>query len=84
MDAIASPPPHSIFHEPFDLGLRQVFAGPQLAVGEPSGRNCSVYGSWGDQLEVRFGHDFRSFGLIDCSYNSHFINSVNGLQLPKV
>jgi hypothetical protein len=46
-------------HELLDLGLGQVLAGPQLAVGEPPGGNCSFYGGWRDQLEVRFGHVIR-------------------------
>ena len=36
------------FHEALDLGLRQELSGSELAVGEPSGRNCSVYGGWRD------------------------------------
>ena len=28
-------------HEPLDLRFRQLLPGPQLAVGEPSGCNCS-------------------------------------------
>ncbi len=47
------------FHKPLDLGLGQVFPGSQLAVGGPPRRNCSFYGGWRDQLEVRFGHSFR-------------------------
>jgi hypothetical protein len=39
-------------HEPLDLGLGQVFAGPQIAVTTPFGCNCSFYGVWRDQLEV--------------------------------
>ena len=40
------------FHKPLDLGFGQVFAGSQLAVGEPFGPNCSFYGGWRDQLQV--------------------------------
>ena len=43
-------------HQPLDLGLGQVLAGAQLAVGEPLRGNCSIYGGWRDQLEVPFGH----------------------------
>ena len=44
----------SRFYQCLDLG-RQVL-GPQLAVGEPLGGNCSFYSGWRDQLEVRFAH----------------------------
>jgi hypothetical protein len=33
-------------HQPFDLGLGQVLAGPQLAVRSTLGGRCSVYGGW--------------------------------------
>jgi len=64
------------FHKRLNLGWGEVFAGPQFAIGEPSGRNCSIYGSWGDQLQVRFGHSFCPHRAVDCSYKDHFINSV--------
>jgi hypothetical protein len=57
------------------LGLGQVLAGPQLAVGEPPGGDCSFYGGWRDQLEVRFGHVIRPMLRVDCSYKNHFSNS---------
>ena len=40
-------------HQPFDLGLSQVLAGAQVGVGKPPGRDCSFYGGWRDQLQVR-------------------------------
>ena len=43
---------HRHLHQSRDLGFGEVFAGSQLTVGEPSGRNCSIYGGWGDQLQV--------------------------------
>ena len=45
-------------HQPLDLGLGQVLAGAQLAVGRPLRGNCSIYGGWRDQPEVPFGHAF--------------------------
>ena len=63
------------FHQPLDLGLGQVLAGAQVAVGGPLGANCSIYGGWRDQLEVRFGHTFRAPGVTDCSYNGSSSNS---------
>ncbi len=63
-------------HQPLDFGLRQVLAGAQVGVGEPLGRDCSFYGGWRDQLEVRLGHVFRSSCADDCSYNGPFTNSL--------
>ena len=51
-------------HQPLDLGLRQVLAGPQVGVGGPLGPDCSVYGGWRDQPEVPFGHVFRAPALM--------------------
>src|ERR1700733_8634560 len=63
-------------HEPLDLGLGQVlFAGPQLAVGEPPGGKCSYYGGQRDQLEVRFSHVIRPMPRVDCSNKNHFSHS---------
>ena len=42
----------SRLHQALDFGFRQIFAGAQFAVGEPPRRDCSVYGSWRDPLEV--------------------------------
>ena len=67
--------PLAAVHQPLDLGLGQVLAGAQVGVGEPLGRNCSFYGGWRDQLEVRFGHVFRPPRATDCSYNGPFTNS---------
>jgi hypothetical protein len=39
-------------HEPLNLSLGQVFAGPQIAIPAPFRRNCSFYGAWRDQLEL--------------------------------
>src|SRR5262245_54679987 len=35
---------HGGLHQSLHLGLGQVFAGPQIAVTAPFGRNCSFYG----------------------------------------
>src|ERR1700733_265030 len=60
-------------HEPLDLGLGQVlFAGPQLAVGEPPGGKCSYYGGQRDQLEVSFSHVIRPMPRVDCSNKNNF------------
>lgn len=45
------------FHQPLDLGLSEVLARPQVAIGAPPGSDCSVYGGWGDQSEVPLGHE---------------------------
>ena len=47
-----------------------------LPLGRPLGRNCSLYGGWRDQLEVRFGHEFRASRMTDCSYNTYYMNSA--------
>lgn len=44
--------------QPFDLGLRQVLAGAQVGVGESSGCDCSFFGGWRDEPELRFGQGF--------------------------
>ena len=44
-----------------------------LALAGP-GNNCSYYGGWRKQLEVRFGHDFPPLPRVDCSYKNHFPN----------
>ena len=41
-----------------DLGLGQVFAGPQVRVGAALGGNCWFFGGWRDQPEVGFGQGF--------------------------
>jgi hypothetical protein len=38
--------------------------------------DCSVYGGWRDQLEVRLGHRFRPSRADDCSYKTSFTTSV--------
>jgi hypothetical protein len=45
-------------HKELHLGLSQVFARPQICVGTPLRRNCSIYDAWRDQREVRFVHVF--------------------------
>ncbi len=47
---------------------RRLLAGADLGVGPPSGSNCSFFGGWRDQLEVRFCHDIRPPTVNDCSY----------------
>jgi hypothetical protein len=54
-------------HEPLDFGLGQILSGPQLGVGRLFGGNCSFYGGWRDQPQVRFGHVFRPVRVPDCS-----------------
>jgi len=68
-------------HEPLDLGRGQVFAGAELAVGQPFRGDCSIYGGWRDQPETRFSHDFRAMSRRYCSYNDRSSNSVNGTRL---
>jgi len=63
-------------HEPLDLGLRQVLAGAQVAIAASPGCNCSVYGSWRDQLEVSFRDAVGPPNLMYWSYNCLFTNSV--------
>jgi len=62
-------------HKPLDLGLGQVFAGAQVAVGAAPGRNCSIYDSWLDQPEMPFRHDFGPPRPSNWSYNAHFPTS---------
>ena len=46
------------FDQPLDLGLGQVLARPQVAVAAAAWGDCSFYGGWRDQLEVRLSHVF--------------------------
>ena len=62
-------------HQPLDLGLGQVLAGAQVGVGEPPGRDCSFYGGWRDQLEVRLGHVFGSPQPPYCWKNTSSLHS---------
>src|SRR5215471_402097 len=67
-------------HKPLDLGLRQVLAGAQVAIGAPAGRNCSFYDSWRDHPEMSFRHVFGPPSLTYWSYNDHFSNSAGELS----
>jgi hypothetical protein len=40
-------------HQSLDLGLGQVLAGPELAVGKSLGGTCSIYGDWRCRLVMR-------------------------------
>lgn len=61
-------------YQPFDLGLSQVLAGPKIGIGSPLGRDCSFYGGWRDQLQVRLRHVFGPHSQIDCSDNARSSN----------
>ena len=50
-----------------DLPGRQVLPGAKFGVGASGWRNCSIYFSWRDQLEVRLCHGKRPFPNFDCS-----------------
>src|SRR5215469_4559029 len=67
-------------HKPLDLGLRQVLAGAQVAIGAPAGHNCSFYDSWRDHPEMSFRHVFGPPSLTYWSYNDHFSNSAGELS----
>ena len=71
------------FHQPLDLGFRQVLAGAQVGVGGPCGPDCSVYGGWRDQPEVPFGHALRAPCPDDCSDNGRFMDSSSSLTGQK-
>jgi hypothetical protein len=60
----------------FNLSLGQVLSAAQLVVRSPSRGDCSFFGGWRDQLQVRFGHGFPPSLLVDCSYNTHFTSST--------
>jgi len=45
-----------------DLRFRQILAGPQLGIWQPTRRNCSIYGGWLDQLETEFANSLLSRG----------------------
>src|SRR5271154_3646560 len=54
----------------FNLGLGQVLPAAELAVRPANWANCSFFGDWRDQLQVRFSHGFRLLAINDCSYNT--------------
>src|SRR5260370_42542316 len=60
----------------FNFSLGQVLTGPKVGIGGPLGSNCSIFSVRGDQAEVRFGHGFRSFSAVNCSYNDPITNSM--------
>jgi hypothetical protein len=41
-----------------DLALTQVFAWLAILIFDPRGRNCPIYGSWGDNFQSSLGHLF--------------------------
>ncbi len=41
----------------------------------PFGGNCSIYGGWGDQLEVRLSHDLRLLAFHNCLNNACSLDS---------
>src|SRR5450759_3773298 len=65
-------------NELFDLALSQVLSAAKLAVWPAPRGDCSFFGGWRDQLQVRFGHGFRLLAINDCSYKTHFTSSVRG------
>src|SRR5262249_9053788 len=71
-------------HKLLDLGLDQVLAGAQVAIGTPPERNCSFYDGWRDQLEVPFRHVFGPPSLTDWSYNAHFPTSWISLSQASI
>src|SRR5262249_33544395 len=67
-------------HKPLDLGLGQVLAGAQVAIGTPRGCNCSFYDCRRDQPEMPFRHVFGPPRPSNWSYNDHFLNSASELS----
>jgi hypothetical protein len=65
---------------PFDLGLRQVFAGAQVGIGAAGGCDCSYFGGWRDQPEVRFGQGLRPSAENYCSYNGPITHSRQAIR----
>src|SRR5450759_3423674 len=64
------------FDQLINLGLGQVLAAAELAVWPAPRGNCSFFGGWRDQLQVRFGHSFRLLAINDCSYNTFYTSSL--------
>jgi hypothetical protein len=55
-------------------GLGEVFAGAQVAIGGPSGSDCSVYGGWGDQSEVPLDYARDYIGMLPARRKSTLRN----------
>src|SRR5450631_211741 len=62
--------------QPLDLSIGKVFAGAQVGIGTACRSNCSFFGGWRDQLEVRLDHVFGSSLVLDCSKNAPITNSM--------
>ena len=61
--AVAMAVAASRLHQPLDLRLGQVFAGPQFGIRAPERRDCPIYGSWRDDLEAWFCHEKCPFAV---------------------
>src|SRR3954454_24759876 len=56
-----------------DLGTGQILPRAQFSVRATTRHHdCSIYGSWIDQFQVRLSHDIPPSGSFDCSNNNHF------------
>src|SRR5450759_2373985 len=63
-----------------NLGFSKVLSAAKLAIRPAQRCDCSFFGGWRDQLQVRFGHGFRLLAINDCSYNRSV--SYTHLTLP--
>jgi hypothetical protein len=59
-----------------DLSVGQILPRPQFGIGFADWRdNCSFFGGWRYQFQMRFSHGFPRSPQIDCSNNDCFTNS---------
>src|SRR6516225_4390660 len=66
-------------HQALDLGLDEMLAGPQVAIGTPLGGDCSIYGGRPHQLEVRFAMIFSLSALMTVRTKA-LLETVSGLS----
>jgi hypothetical protein len=60
--------------------IRQILARAQFGVGPTTRRDdCSVFGAWRDQFQMRLQHGNQASSLMNCSNNNPFTNSGEGL-----
>src|SRR5450759_423325 len=62
--------------ELFDLALGQVLSAAKLTVWPAPRGDCSFFGGWRHQLQVRFDHRLSPARSRDCAYKTHYRGSM--------
>jgi len=79
---VAVSPPIALrrLDEAVNFGFRQIAPGSAARPWHGASGNCSFFGGWRDQREMRFGHAIEESCTVNCSYNGPFANSVNSTR----